>query len=107
MLTKNALSKILITGTVILIIAFGSVFFWQYNKTMPSAYDKTMTADKPAVKPAVEQTAQPGLDETLDEFDNMASSEGTAANEEDDSAIVTDDSQAISDFGQSYDENQL
>lgn len=102
------LTRILIISTIILIIAFGGVFYYQFNKSMQPS-ERPVITQKAAEPQAHDKAAEPqtDLDQSLVEIENMASSEGTAANEEDDASVIAEDSQAISDIGQSYDENQF
>lgn len=102
------LSKLLVIGTIILILVFGGVFYYEYTKTTKAP----VSTEKPNMQTQQVNTEQSAaseqtLDETLNEFENISNNEGTAANEEDDSAAVIEDSTAISDFGQSYDESQF
>jgi flagellar basal body-associated protein FliL len=99
--------KIIIPVLVILVVAAGLIYYQFGIKPLQPQY----TTEKAAPEQAAKITPPPAtgnIDDAINAFIQDATNEqALAADEDADTSLIDLDSQAINDFGQSYNENEI
>lgn len=95
----------IITPALILLLLIAGIVYYQYQSAIKTS---TTTIQMNENQEASLPKATGNIDDTVDALIQDSVNEQAILGTEDDVAsIITDDSQAISDFGQSYNENEI